>query len=196
MYKIRLWEFMIHSNVYLDILEDHYDPLNLPETRDIVRNLQLGLFCSLFDSNGDAINAFDLWLALHPSLNDEIIAVWRSIEPLVATVRKYRGTITFHMTSNPTEFVSRWEAFWNQKFIEEFSTAQGAFLALNKKLAEMDSSVTFRDEIRGILEQDPRLTQPVPDRSPSQTWSDLILKLAFRELDTPNYFRYRNPSPP
>jgi hypothetical protein len=194
MYKIRLWEFLIHSNVFIDIVEGHYVPLNPAETRDIVRNLQLGLFCSLFDSNGDAINVFDMWVALHPTLKDEIVGVWKKIEPLAATVRKYRGTITFHMTNDPADFVHRWEAFWNQEFIEEFSEAQRVFLVLNKKLAEMESTAEFREEIRGVLADDPQLAQPVPDRDPSEGWSELILKLAFRELETPNYFRYRNPT--
>jgi hypothetical protein len=193
MYKIRLWEFLNYSNVFVDILEDHYVPLNLTDTRDVMRNLLLGLFYSFFDSNGDAINVFDMWLALHPDLHDEILAVWKKIDPYVKTLKKYRGTVTFHMTNDPAEFVSRWEAFWNQKFIEDFSEAQRVFLELNKKLAEMESSTEFRDEVRKVLEQDLRLVQPVPDRSPTETWSELILKLAFRELDTPNYFRYRNP---
>ena len=193
MYKIRLWEFLNYSNVFIDILEDHYAPLNLVDTRDVMRNLQLGLFYSFFDSNGDAINVFDMWIALHPTLTDEILVVWKKIEPYVGTLRKYRGTVTFHMTNDPAEFVSRWEAFWDQKFIEDFSEAQREFLELNKRLAEMESSTEFRDEVRKVLEQDGRLTQLAPGEPPTQTWSELILRLAFRELDTPTYFRFRNP---
>jgi hypothetical protein len=70
------------------------------------------------------------------------------------------------------------------------------FLVLNKKLAEMESSVEFREEIRKILEQDSVLSQQVSGSVPPQTWRDLILKLAFRELDDKNYMRFRNPPEP
>jgi hypothetical protein len=124
MYRIRLWEFLNYSSAFVDILEDYYIPLNLIDTKDVMRNLQLGMFYSFFDSNGDAINVFDMWVALHPAQSDEIIAVWHKIKPLEATLRKYRGTITFHMTKDPAKFVSGWEALWDQKAIEEFTEAQ------------------------------------------------------------------------
>ncbi len=193
MYKIRLFEFINYSNVFMDTVEDFYVPINLIDTKDALRNLQFGLFYSLFDSNGDSINVFDMWKALHPTLADEIVAVWERIKPFETTLRKYGGTITFHMTNDPARFVSGWEAVWNMKFVEEFGEAQGVFLALNKKLAEMESTPEFRDEIRKVLERDVRLAQPVPDLSPTRPWSDMILKLAFRELDIPNYVRLRNP---
>jgi hypothetical protein len=97
------------------------------------------------------------------------------------------------MTNDPADFVMGWEAFWNQPPIEAFAEAQRVFLVLNKKLAEMESSVEFREEVRKVLEQDAALSQPVTGASPPQTWLDLILKLAFKELDVPNYMRFRNP---
>jgi hypothetical protein len=97
------------------------------------------------------------------------------------------------MTNDPAEFASGWEAFWDQKFNEDFIEAQRVFLVLNKKFAEAESSVGFREEIRKALEQDAGLSKQVPGSAPPQTWLDLILKLAFRELDDPNYMRFRNP---
>ncbi len=193
MYKIRLFEFLNYSNVFIDICEDSYVPLNLVDSKDIIRNILLGLFYSLFDSNGHAINVFDMWVALHPNLKDEILAVWNQIRPLAKIIQKYRNALTFHMTTSPTEFALGWEAFWDQKFNEDFTEAQRVFLVLNKKLAEMESSIEFRDEIRKVLERDTQLSRPVPGVSPSETWLERILKLAFRELDNPNYFQFRNP---
>ena len=196
MYKIRLFEFHNYSNVFIDICEGSFVPINLVDTRDIMRNVVIGFFYSLFDSNPQAINVFDLWIALHPTFRDEIVGVWNQIEPLAKVIKKYRGALTFHMTNDPSEFASGWGAFWDQKFNEDFTEAQRVFLVLNKKFAEMESSTGLRDEIRKVLEQDAGLSQQVPGALPPQTWLDLILKLAFRELDDPNYMRFRNPSEP
>jgi hypothetical protein len=193
MYKIRYFEFHNYSNVFIDICEGSFVPINLDDTKYIMRNVQLGLFYSLFDSNPQAINVFNMWIALHPTLKDEIVSVWNQIKPLVKVVQKYRGALTFHMTNDPADFVMGWEAFWNQTQIEAFAEAQQVFLVLNKKLAEMESSVEFREEVRKILEQDAVLSQQVTGASPRQTWLELILKLAFKELDVPNYMRFRNP---
>jgi hypothetical protein len=193
MYKIRLFEFHNYSNVFIDICEGSFVPINETDTKDIMRNVIVGLFFSLFDSNPQAINVFDLWIALHPAYKGEIIGVWKQIEPLAKVIKKYRGALTFHMTNDPAEFASGWEAFWDQKFSDDFTEAQRVFLALNKKFAEMESSAGFRDEIRKVLEQDAALSKQVPGASPPQTWLDLLLKLAFRELDDPNYMRFRNP---
>lgn len=134
-----------------------------------------------------------MWVALHPALKDEIVGVWDQIKPLVKVVQKYRGALTFHMTNDPADFARGWEAFWDQTHIEAFAEAQRVFLMLNKKLAEMESSSEFREEIRAVLEKDAALSQRVTGTSPPQTWSDLILKLAFKELDVPHYMRFRNP---
>jgi hypothetical protein len=182
MYKVRLFEFHNYSNVFFDILEGHYVPLNLIDTKNIIRNVLLGLFYSLFDSNPQAINVFDIWIALHPILKDEIVAVRNQIELLAKVIKKYRGALTFHMTNDPAEFASGWETFWDKKFNEDFTEAQRVFLVLNKKLAEMESSIEFRDEIKKVLEQDATLLRPVPGALPPATWLELILKLAFREL--------------
>lgn len=196
MYKIRLFEFHNYSNVFIDICEGSFVPINLVDTKDIMRNVVIGLFYSLFDSNPQAINVFDLWIALHPTFRDEIVGVWNQIEPLAKVIKKYRGALTFHMTNDPSEFASGWAAFWDHNFNEDFTEAQRVFLVLNKKCEEMESSTGFRDEIRKVLEQDAGLSQQVPGASPPQTWLDLILKLAFRELDDPNYMRFRNPPEP
>jgi hypothetical protein len=193
MYKIRLFEFHNYSNVFIDICEGSFVPINEIDTKDIMRNIVIGLFFSLFDSNPKAINVFDLWIALHPTSKAQIVGVWNQIEPLAKIIKKYRGALTFHMTNDPAEFASGWEAFWDQKFNEDFIEAQRVFLVLNKKFAEMESSVGFRDEIRKVLEQDAGLSMQVPGTAPPQTWLDLILKLAFRELENPNYMRFRNP---
>jgi len=194
MYKIRLFEFHNYSNVFIDVCEGSYIPLNLADTKDIIRNLHLGLFYSLFDcASKTSINVFDIWLALHPTLKGEIVTVWGQIEPLAKIIKKYRNALTFHMTGDPAEFSLGWEAFWDQEFNDDFIEAQRVFLALNKKLVEMESSAEFRDEVRKVLEQDVKLSRPVTGASPSQTWGELILKLAFRELDNPNYFQFRNP---
>jgi hypothetical protein len=196
MYKIRYFEFHNFSNVFVDICEGSFTPINPVDTKDIMRSVMLGLFYSLFDSNPKAINIFNVWIALHPTLNDEILAVWHQMEPLVKVFQKYRGALTFHMTDDPADFAKGWEAFWDQTQIEAFAEAQRVFLVLNKKLAEMESSVEFREEIRKILEQDSVLSQQASGSVPPQTWRDLILKLAFRELDDKNYMRFRNPPEP
>ena len=196
MYKIRLFEFHNYSNVFIDICEGSFVPINLTDTKDIMRSVMLGLFYSLFDSNPRAINVFNIWITLHPTFEDEIVGVWKQIEPLVESIKKYRGALTFHMTTDPAEFASGWEAFWDLTNIEAFTEAQGLFLVLNKKFAEMESSIELRDEIREVLEHDAVLSRQVTGASPPQTWLDLILKLAFRELDNPNYMRFRNPSQP
>jgi hypothetical protein len=196
MYKIRYFEFHNYSNIFIDICEGSFVPINPTDTKDIMRNVILGLFYSLFDSNQQAINVFDIWTALHPTCKDEIVAVWNQMEPLVKVFKKYRGALTFHMTNDPADFAQGWEAFWGQSQIESFAEAQRVFLALNKKFAEMESSVQFREEIRKVLEQDPVLSQQATGAEPPQTWRDLILSLAFRELDDKNYMRFRNPLKP
>jgi len=193
MYKIRLFEFMNYSNVFIDICEGHYVPLNLIDAKDILRNVLIGLFYSLFDSNRDAINVFDMWIALHPELESQIVAVWNQIEPLAKVIKKYSGALTFHITNDPAEFALGWEAFWDKKFNDNFIEAQRQFLVLNKKLAELDSNPAFREGVKQALERDGRLSRPVLGASPPQTWLELVLKLAFRELDNPGYFQFRNP---
>jgi hypothetical protein len=196
MYKIRYFEFHNFSNVFVDICEGFFTPINPVDTKDIMRSVMLGLFYSLFDSNPNAINVFNVWIALHPTLKDEILDVWHQMEPLVKVFQKYRGALTFHMTNDPADFAKGWEAFWDQTQIEAFTEAQRVFLALNKKLAAMESSVEFREEIRRVLEQDAALSLQVTGSVPPQTWRDLILKLAFRELDDASYMRFRNPPEP
>ncbi len=196
MYKIRYFEFHNFSNVFVDICEGSFTPINPVDTKDIMRSVMLGLFYSLLDSNPNAINVFNVWIALHPTLKDEILAVWHQMEPLVKVFQKYRGALTFHMTNDPADFAKGWEAFWDQTQIEAFAEAQRVFLVLNKKLAEMESSVEFREEIRTVLGKDPKLSQQVTGSVPPQTWGDLILKLAFRELDDKNYMRFRIPPEP
>jgi hypothetical protein len=93
MYKIRYFEFHNYSNVFIDICEGSFVPINLDDTKYIMRNVQLGLFYSLFDSNSQAINVFNMWIALHPTLKDEILSVWNQIKPLVKVVQKYRGAL-------------------------------------------------------------------------------------------------------
>jgi len=193
MYKIRYFEFHNFTNVFVDICESSFVPINPVDTKDIMRSVMLGLFYSLFDSNPRAINVFDIWIALHPTLKDEILAVWHQMEPHIKVFQKYRGALTFHMTNDPADFATGWEAFWDQIQIEAFAEAQRVFLVLNKKLAEMESSIEFREEIRKVLEQDPVLSQQVIGVVEPQTWQELILRLAFRELDDKNYMRFRNP---
>jgi hypothetical protein len=57
MYKIRYFEFHNYSNVFIDICEGSFVPINLDDTKYIMRNVQLGLFYSLFDSNPRAITS-------------------------------------------------------------------------------------------------------------------------------------------
>ncbi len=136
-----------------------------------MRNVHLGLFYSLFDSNPRAVNVFNMWVALRPELENEIVAVWNQIKPLADVVRKYRGALTFHMTNDSAEFASGWQAFWDQKFIQDFIEAQGEFLALNKTFAELESSPAFRDEVRKVLERDGRLSRLPGLRRPSLGWN-------------------------
>lgn len=89
-YQIRLFEYSEMFQIELDICEGRYEPTILGHGRaefaTTVRNYLTGIFASLMDRQGGALNVFAVWVELYPEdQKAEIVRVWKAIEPNVRT---------------------------------------------------------------------------------------------------------------
>lgn len=109
-YQIRLFEYMQMFQIELDILEERYQPKVLGHGRaefaTTVRNYLTGIFASLMDKQGKALNVFDVWVQLYPDgRKAEIVRVWKAIEPTVTTITEFRNNVAFHTNKSLVEYL-------------------------------------------------------------------------------------------
>lgn len=78
------------------------------QRRDIAGTLKMATFVwftSLMDTQGSAVNVFDVWVTLFPALENEIISVWQRIEPGVRDIKRIRDKTGAHGTKSLTEYI-------------------------------------------------------------------------------------------
>lgn len=120
-----------------DILDGRYKPKNPlghgpDEFVRSVGNAFIGLFASLMDRHAEALNVFDVWVALFPEREKRIIETWETMEPHVELVRKYRNDVACHVNKDPRTYLST-----RQEFHERRGEVVGAVIAFSKLAAEL-----------------------------------------------------------
>jgi len=121
-YQIRLFEYLNCFEVVLDIKNGKYKP-DFPLSRGAVKfgstfeNLTIGLFASLMDKHGAALNVFDVWKILYPEKVQRIDEVWKKVEPHIKLIRQFRNDVAFHANKNLRRYFETYLSF-HQKSTE------------------------------------------------------------------------------
>jgi hypothetical protein len=87
-----LWDDIRKKKITL-ILNPTETPEDYLET---LRTAFLGWLASLIDKTRDAINVFDVWVALFPAEQGEIRRVWQENKAAFELLRDFRNTTGFH----------------------------------------------------------------------------------------------------
>jgi hypothetical protein len=157
-YRKRVGELLDMIQIARDIKTGTYQPRDLlgrgPERFSIiVRNVVVGLFASLFDPHGSAMNVFDVWLVLFPERKSDIVAAWKRAKPHVQLIRDYRNDVVCHANKSPKRYVKT-----STNFEEGISGVHAAMQVVAKLAAELlrgerTAKPPLNEEIRPILKR-------------------------------------------
>jgi hypothetical protein len=157
-YRLRTCEFLRIFQIALDIIDDTYkprDPLGHGAGEFIgnLRAVSAGLFASLIDKHTDALNVFDVWLALFPGKKDRIDETWRKIEPQIDLIRDHRNHIAFHANKDPGVYFETYYRFKEKS--AEITTAMQEFWKLAVELMNDEGNTLpdLRKEIEPVLKK-------------------------------------------
>jgi hypothetical protein len=165
-YQIRLFEYMQMFQIELDIVEGRYQPSVLGHARaefaTTVRNYLTGIFASLMDKQGEALNVFDVWAELYPEdRKAEIVRVWKAIEPNVKTIMEFRNNVSFHINKSLAEYLKVRGDFYEKR--REVVKAMQEFLSLAATLMKAQSTIP---DFEARLDR--TLKKKLPDESPEK----------------------------
>lgn len=152
-YQIRLFEYIEMFQIELDICEGRYKPTILGHGRaefaTTVRNCLTGMFASLMDKQGDAIDVFDVWAELYPEdRKAEIVRVWKAIEPNVKTIREFRNNVAFHTNKSLAEYLRVRGNFNDQraevvKAMQEFFGLAATLMKAQRTIPNFEERLDF-----------------------------------------------------
>lgn len=152
-YQIRTYEFLNMFHILCDLTEQQYSPEDMfPKgCRETVQNMTLGIFASFIDKHADALNVFDVWVALYPEEEKTINETWAKIKPHISLIRDYRNVVSFHASKDLGGYIRMHEEY--TKKVHEIGLAMREFgeLARYLILNQHKALPNFRKEIEPIL---------------------------------------------
>lgn len=127
--------------------------LNATETPEdyleTLRTAFLGWLASLIDKTKDAIDVFDVWLALFPAEQGEITRVWQENKPAFELLRDFRNTTGFHGNKSLGEHLRVRKQVLGSKPIEK---ASQDFFGLAIRMYRIErASPDFQDTVKAKL---------------------------------------------
>jgi hypothetical protein len=166
-YQLRLFEYLQMFQIGLDIIEGRYKPESAlghgpDDFGTTVRGCVAGLFASLMDKQGDALNVFDVWAELYPEdCRAEILGVWKAIKSTVKIIRAYRNNVAFHANKKLKEYLKGRGGFYERR--GEVVEAMQQFWGLAAKLIKEQRRIPdFERRLDGTLKKN------LPDASPEK----------------------------
>jgi len=152
-YRRRTYEHLHMFQILLDLKDKTYTPQNSfsKNFTDTVQHMVLGVFASLMDSHRQALNVFDVWVALYPSEKTRIEETWRRIKPHIKLIRDLRNKVCFHACKNLRDYIKALRTY------EENTQVIGGAMAEFGKLAkdligkESESLPNLKEEAGPIL---------------------------------------------
>jgi hypothetical protein len=119
-YRSRTCELLQMFQILLDLKGKKYVPQNQFSRTPAatVQNMLVGIFASFMETNKQALNVFDVWVALYPNEEIRIEETWKKIEPYIGLVRDFRNNVSFHASRNLRGYVKSLRAYeGNEKLI-------------------------------------------------------------------------------
>lgn len=157
-YKIRLWEYLNCAQLISDIKDGKYMP-DFPLSRGAFKfgstfeNLTFGLFASLMDKHGAALNVFDVWKTLYPEKVHRIDEVWKEVEPQIKLMRQFRNDVAFHASKNLRRYLETYTAFHKNRGPGAAAMRKFGRLAAELLKEEHKTLPDFSNEIDPILKR-------------------------------------------
>lgn len=124
--------------------------LNAIETReDYLETLRTAYLCwlaSLFDKTRQAINIFDVWIALFPAEQAEVTRIWQENKAAFELLRDFRNNTGFHGNITLGEHLRTRKQVLGSKPIEK---AAHDFFGLTTRMLRIEhASPDFQDAVR------------------------------------------------
>lgn len=169
-YRKRIRELLDIAQIARDIQEKRYEPRDMlgrgpKRFSEAVGDTIKGLFASLIDPHSQALNVFDVWLALYPEKKDRINKTWSKVKPQVRLIRNYRNDVVAHANKNLRRYVgTQLEVHGGRREIIE---AMQEFFSLAAQLMREEATILpeIRSEVDPIIRKSfPRVTDEQRER--------------------------------
>jgi len=154
-YRSRTCEYLQMFQILLDLKEKKYAPENQFSRTPAatVQNMLVGIFASLMDTNKQALNVFDLWVALYPNEKIRIEETWKKIEPYTGLVRDFRNNVSFHASKNLSGYVKSLRAYEGNEKAIAFAMKEFGQLARDLFRKEHEALPNLREDAGPILKE-------------------------------------------
>lgn len=152
-YRRRTYEHLHMFQILLDLKDKTYTPQNSfsKNFTDTVQHMVLGVFASLMDSHTQALNVFDVWVALYPSEKTRVEETWGRIKPHIKLIRDLRNKICFHACKNLGEYIKALRTYEDNTQVISCAMVEFGKLAKDLISKESEALPNIREEAGPIL---------------------------------------------